>query len=133
VSGDALATAVVGALDATFPTSAAAFQSDDAPTTLPARYVEVGVSRRYIEEGTRGDGGPGDVGWRISTTCVATRLSDAHRLFDLTVNALDFTTLAVGAHEATVVFETSEQPAPDSGRWVALHTWTCVLPNDNPK
>lgn len=130
---EALATAVKAAIDAQLGTAAASYDIDDVPGlngntgTLPFRYVEIGVSRRYTEP-DRGDAMPSFIGYRITTRAVAKNITDARNLRRLTGLALENKALTVSGQTSTpVAFETEDPIAPDEDRYSGLTYWTTVI------
>lgn len=128
MSEQAVSDAIRGAISAALPTWATAYEVGSVPTTLPSNYVEVSVSRRYIDDGARADGAIGTLSYRVSTFVVAQMKVNAQTLVASVTGALDFTTLAVGEDSTTVMFETGDPAALDKDRYSAMHTWTCNLP-----
>jgi hypothetical protein len=105
-----------------------AFDVDDVPTTLPDAYVEVSVSRRFIDGSPRGDGSKTGTGWRLLTRAVARSTSDARRLHDLCAEALEFQTLTVDGHLTTPLeFETADPIEDDEGWFSGAWVWTYLL------
>lgn len=128
VSEEAVAQAVIGVLGSAFP-----YDVDDVPGTngnagtLPTRYTEVTVSRRYGGP-VRGDATPTTIGYRITTRAVAKNVTDARNLRRLAMRDLENVALTVGAEKSTpVAFESADPIGPDAGWFSGLVTWTTTL------
>ena len=122
------AAAVIAVLNAALPAAVRAYDSDAVPTTPPAKYVEVTVSRRF--GGTRrSSGNTATGGWRITTRVIDQNSITNARLTANTVRtALEFVRLSIGTKTSTPVqFETAEVIGPDDGWWSGMTAYTYAL------
>lgn len=122
------ATAVLALLNAALPSTVRAYDSDDVPDTLPSKYVEVAVSRRFGGN-LRASATTDASGWRVLTRVVdQTSVSNARLTANTVRTALEFARLSIGGKKSTPVrFETADPIAPDSGWWSGLTAWTYAL------
>jgi hypothetical protein len=121
------ATAVLAALNAELAASMRAYDYDDLPTTRPANYVEVTVSRRAGGP-NRNPGSTGRSGWRITTRPVSTTVSNAREMRKRVATALLFNRVTVGGDQSTPIqFETEDPIGPDDGWYSGLSTWTYAV------
>lgn len=125
------ATAVLAVLNAVLPTGAKAYDTDAlaAMPSLPAKYVEVVLTRRPFGGVERNAGGTTAGSWRVLTREVATNsISDARNLRRLVHLALERQRLAIGGKRTTpITFETAEPIGEDEGAWSGYETWTYSL------
>jgi hypothetical protein len=116
------AAAYIAALNTNLAGSATAYDYDEIPATLPNRYVEVTVSRRYGGE-MRGEKPTTNL-FRATTRVVAKSVSDAREL-RRRVSLIEGTYLTVGGVNTTPIqFETDEPIGPDDGYYSGLTQWT---------
>lgn len=109
-------------------TPRAAYDLDNLPPELPDAYVEVTVSRRFIEGSPRSDGEKTSKGWRLFTRAVARTSGNAERLHELCSEVLEFNELAVDGQRTTPLeFETADPVQPDEGWFSGAWTWTYLL------
>lgn len=119
---------VVAAINAVLPADVRAYDSDDVPTPRPKTYIEVMVSRRFIDDERRADGSLSFTGFRIGTRCVARLSSNVRQAQTDVTAALDFVTLTFADGLSGVVeFETEDEPRPDDGWFSALTDWIVSL------
>lgn len=94
------------------------------PGTLPARYTEVSVMRRFGGN-PRSTSQSGVEGYRITTRAVADSAANARNLRTKQHEALEELVLSVdGQFTSPIKFEGAEPIAPDEGEFSGLTTWT---------
>ena len=117
--------ALLGAL--LTPASAAAYEYDNLPDSLPGRYVEWTLSRRFGGS-VRASGAIGTVSWRLTTRAVA-RSSEGVRALRTALAGLEQQIITVGAYSSTPVqFETTDDIEPDKAGYLSgISSWTLTL------
>lgn len=94
------------------------------PGTLPARYTEVSVMRRFGGN-PRQTSQSGVEGYRIATRAVADSAANARNLRAKQHAALEEVSLTIdGTVTSPIKFEGAEPIAPDEGEFSGLVTWT---------
>lgn len=127
MTGEQWATAVIAAINAKF-TTPRAYELDSVPAVRPAQYIEVTVSRRFVDGTPRYDGSKSWKGVRITTRAVAQTVTNARLLHTKTTEALEDVFLAVGGATTTPVqFETETPIAEDDGWYSGVTSWTSSL------
>lgn len=132
MSEDAYAAEVVARLTTrlgALTTPRAAYSIGDVPTplptALPTAYVEVSISRRFVDGTPRYDGSKSYKGWRLVTRAVATSDANARMLLQLVDEELEFKPLFEGdAATGPLEFETGSDVLPDDGWFSGDRTWT---------
>lgn len=120
-----IVTTAVAAINAQLPDDVRAYNLDDVPAKRPATYVEVTISRRFIDDARRADGSLSFDGYRLGTRVVARYATSARTAQDRCRAALDFVSLAFPDGAGAVVeFETEDELEPDDGWFSALTDWT---------
>lgn len=124
--------AIIAALNARLAPRKA-YGIDDVPSPAPPLYVEVAVSRRWVEGSPRGDGEKSGKGYRVLTRAVAKTDGNARLLLKMCGEALEFVPLTVEGRLTTPLeFETEDPVESDADGWyVGAWTWTYLL-TDNP-
>lgn len=101
-----------------------AYDLDDIPATRPDTYVEVMVSRRFIEAG-RMTGKQSRTGWRITARAVAKKTGNARTVHKKVTEALEDVRLNVGGVlTSPIQFETEDPVVEDDGWFSGLTSWT---------
>ena len=123
MSEEPVAAAFIAALNAN---SAAAYDHDDVPATLPPYFTQVTVSRRFggVMRGER----PTSTLYRATTRAVAKNVTTAREMRRRAQVALEGTTLVIGGIETTPIqFEAEDAINPDDGYFSGLTYWTFAL------
>lgn len=102
-----------------------AYDLDEVPTTPPANYVEVYLSRRDNDAPARGDGVRDVTGRRLSTRVVASTVSNGRLIEDRVVTLFRLATHVLDGEPVHVAYESGGGDfALDNGFWTALTDWT---------
>ena len=114
------AVAILAALNAALPAAARAYDIDDVPGTLPASYVVLYLSRRWIPE-KLGSGEATVICGRLQTRYVSKTVSNVRELRRIVTNTLE--DKAIGT-AGPFSFETEDEIGPDDGWFSGADTFT---------
>ena len=128
VTEQQVVTAVLAVVSGALTGGRQAYDVDKVPSTRPAEYVEVSVTRRFGGE-PRNDAWVGTTGWRIALRFVSqSSVPDARNMARQAGDALEFAVLTAGGLQSTPVqFEGAEEIGPDDGWFSGLTTYTTTF------
>ena len=123
MSAETEAVAVIAALEAALPDTAHAYDYDEVPATLPAMYVVVDFSRRFVPD-RLSSGEATVVCGRLVTRYVAKTVSNARELRRIVSAALEDKAVTVGSsYVGPFTFEADESIGPDDGWYSGSDSW----------